>query len=104
VADDDPNLEGLRRRDALLLIALATANPNPTRAPTLRRLWKLTRLYAILRFQVVRRARRLEARGFVEPGWSFWSPPAKLPTVTPLGERVAILALAMLELEEFSAG
>jgi hypothetical protein len=94
-----PNIEGLKRRDALLLLAIVMRTKRqPARG--IRRARAFARLYVQMRFSVRRRAQRLEERGFLEPGWSFAWRSARA-TVTPLGRRAATVAAMMFELEAF---
>lgn len=97
VPDDGVELEGLRRLDAIVLIALTMRGEK-------RPLGLLRRTYVVLRYRVRGALRRLEHRGLVEPGWSVnlsRSLPAQAKP-TPEGVRVARAAAVGLELEGFA--
>ena len=94
--------EGLRRKDALILVALLVRqreresdSPGP-RAPFWRRALFTTR------WRLRGRLRRLERRGLIEPGWrlSLFRHRNNHFEVTPLGVRTAKAAVVTLGLEE----
>lgn len=90
------DLVGLRRRDALVLAALAM---KPDRnAPRLRR---FMRVLLMRRFRVRGALRRLEARGFIEPGWCIDRHRPHC-VVTDEGHRAARAAVVTLALEDFA--
>jgi len=94
----EADLRGLRRRDAVLLIA-AAVTPEDVRPFG----W-FRRLYYLRRWGVRKALGRLVERGLVEPGWSVrplhtWPVRA---SVTDEGRRVARAAAVTLELEEFA--
>ncbi len=91
-------LEGLKRRDAVVLIVLAT-HPEDNRPFGVFR-----RAFYLRRWGIRGALTRLEARGLIEPGWSVattrrW-PVAAKPTTQ--GRRVARAAAVILELEDFA--
>jgi len=96
-------LEGLRRRDAAILIVLVMLSkdrPPRRRGHRLRR--ALQRWYFLRRWGVRKALMRLEERGLIEPGWvePRWVAPRPIKAkVTPEGVRVARAAAVTLELE-----
>lgn len=93
-----PELEGLRRRDAVVLMAICA---KPDDSPPLG--W-LAYTFVIRRWGVRGALKRLEARGLVKPGWRLGARRSSSirPTATPEGRRVARAAAVMLELESFA--
>ena len=91
-------LEGLRRRDAVVLIAMIDPSEKQPRGL----LW---RAYVVLRWRIRGALRRLEQRGLVEPGWTVRLTRRPRPVrarPTPEGLRVARAAAVVLELETFA--
>jgi hypothetical protein len=91
-------LEGLRRRDAVVLIAMVDRRDKRARSLP----W---RAYAVLRYRIRGALRRLEQRGLVEPGWTVKLTRRPRPVrarPTPEGLRVARAAAVVLELESFA--
>jgi hypothetical protein len=94
----EAKLEGLRRRDAIVLIAMLDRREKRPRGL----LW---RAYALMRYRIRGALRRLEQRGLVEPGWSVQltrQPQPARARPTPEGLRVARAAAVVLELESFA--
>ncbi len=92
------DLVGLKRRDAVVLIAVAM-QPHQARPFGLVRRLVFLRRWGIRKVLV-----RLEERGLIEAGWSvhaFRSRPVRA-SVTGEGRRVARAAAVTLELEEFA--
>jgi len=97
VPEDGVGLEGLRRLDAALLIAVvARSDEGP--------LGLLRRTYVVLRYRVRGALRRLEDRGLIEAGWSVALSRARpaQAKATPEGVRTARAAAVVLELESFA--
>lgn len=97
MSDTDAELEGLRRRDAAVLIAVLYKPEDP------RPFGWFRRRFLLRRWGIGKALTRLEARGLVEPGWSI-APARRWPVevhVTAEGRRVARAAAVMLELEAF---
>ena len=93
------DLEGLRRKDAVILMGLVLRERGREREPP-RPLWK--RLWFVMRRRLRRRLRRLERRGLIEPGRRlepFRYPPLNCKA-TPLGVVTAQAALITLGLED----
>jgi hypothetical protein len=91
-------LEGLRRRDAVVLIAMVDRRERRSRN-------LLRQAYAVLRYRIRGALRRLEQRGLVEPGWTVRLTRRPRPVrarPTPEGLRVARAAAVVLELETFA--
>jgi hypothetical protein len=90
-------LEGLRRLDAAVLIAVISRGEK-------RPLGLLRRTYVVLRYRVRGALRRLEDRGLIEPGWSLKlsRPQAARVKATPEGVRAARAAAVVFELEAFA--
>jgi hypothetical protein len=99
MADDGGvDLEGLRRRDAIVLIAMLARGDRPPAG-------LIRGAYLILRFRVRGALQRLEERGLVEPGWTVRLTRRPRPArakATPEGLRVARAAAVVLELEDFA--
>lgn len=89
-------LEGLRRLDAVVLLAVAMRNETEP-------LGLLRRTYVVLRYRVRAALRRLEQRGLIEPGWTvkLADPRPVRATATREGLRTARAAAVVLELEAF---
>lgn len=92
------DLEGLRRKDAVILVALVLRESEPPRPPSSR--WK--RVWFVVRWRLRRRLRRLEKRGLIEPGWRVdpFGSPSFMSKVTPQGVITAQAALITLGLED----
>jgi hypothetical protein len=95
--DEGVELQGLRRLDAAVLIAVCM--PHERRPLSL-----LARIYVVLRYRVRGALRRLEQRRLIEPGWSLKlsRPFPAQAKPTPEGERTARAAAVVLELESFT--
>jgi hypothetical protein len=105
-AKDEPEvqLEGLLRKDAILLAAVVMREERPD--ADVKRRTPVGRLLARCRWRPARRLRRLEARGLVQPGWRINTRKAPLVSAapTPLGKRTARAAVVTLMLELGAAG
>jgi hypothetical protein len=88
------DIEGLRRIDALVLIAAAME-------PKAGRISWFKRVFYLRRFRVRSVLKRLEARGFIVPG-STVKRGHIYSAVTPAGEQAARVAAIVFELEDFA--
>lgn len=92
------DLEGLRRKDAAVLIAAAVTRDDkpPSRL--------LMRVYILRRWRVRSSLRRLEERGLIEPGWAVRTFRLRPMTAAPTaeGRKVARAAAVTFELEGFT--
>ena len=95
MASPGADLHGLRRLDAVVLIA-AALGPDKTRS-----LGWFKRVFLLRRYRVRSALMRLEARAYIERGWTLEGSHIRC-TVTAAGERAARAAAVMLELEDFS--
>lgn len=93
--DADSALNGLRRRDAAVLVGI-DYRPDDTR-----RLRWFQRAVLMRVFRLRSSLRRLEVRGLVEPGWIVKRNRTRAEP-TPAGKRAARAAAVMLELERFA--
>lgn len=92
--DLDPQLDGLRRRDAFVLAALEHT-PETPRAPGRER----RHAFVVRSLGIRRSMKRLERRGYLERGWSVDSMGAHFE-MTELGKRVAGAAAIVVLAEE----
>jgi hypothetical protein len=104
-AEPEVQLEGLLRKDAVVLAALVALSETGQQSRGKQRT-PIGRLLTRLRWRPKARLRRLEARGLVEPGWtiSTRSAPLVSATPTPLGRRTSRAAMVTLMLEIGAAG
>jgi hypothetical protein len=98
-AEPEVVLEGLQRKDAVVLAGVVARSERPGEAVPRRT--PVGRFLTRCRWRPTPRLRRLEERGLVEPGWSVntLKPPLVSAKPTPLGTRTARAAMVTLLLE-----